>query len=240
MIRLAIAERSNIWNESFDVVVNGNVVSIPAEGSNGFDEDNRWLFSREVEVPLEYLIDGNNEVYVDFNSTGGQLVTSSLVLSNDLNPRVLGDFDGDGDVDLADLDAFNGNLGMPPAGSLADLDLDDDGDIDSADLQLHYSTLIETSDGGVGTLAGDLNLDGIVDVLNDAAALVNNIGLAVNSWALGDIDGDGFVTVLNNGAALVNNLGQSNNATTAAAVPEPGGLMLIVLASTVALARRHR
>lgn len=209
-VRIAIAERDNIWNESFDVVVNGNTITVPAERSNGFDDDNRWLFSREVEVPLEHLVDGNNEVFVDFNSNGGQLVTASLIISTDLNPtNLLGDFDGDGDVDLADLDQYNGNLGASPTGTLTDLDLD--GDIDADDFMQHYSQLVETSNGGKGTFAGDLNLDGTVNVLGDTFALVGNLGNSVSSWGQGDFNTDGTVNVLGDAFALVGNLGNTND-----------------------------
>ena len=87
-MRVNIAERSNVWNESFQVVVNGNVIPISPTGSIGFDDADSWLFSREFDVPLSYLNDGNNQVYVDFNSNGGQLVTTSLIVTSDPNATV--------------------------------------------------------------------------------------------------------------------------------------------------------
>ena len=70
--------------------------------------------------------------------------------------------------------------------------------------------MVETSNGGEGTFAGDTNLDGAVDVLSDAFTLIGNLGGSVTSWAEGDFNGDGSVTVLGDAFLLIANLGQSN------------------------------
>ena len=123
---------------------------------------------------------------------------------------VLGDFDQDGDVDLADLDRYIGNLGMDAIGDLQALDLNANGVVDSEDFQQHYEQLVETSNGGKGTFAGDINLDGTVNVLGDAFALVGNLGSQVTSWSNGDLNGDATVNVLGDAFLLVANLGNSN------------------------------
>lgn len=122
----------------------------------------------------------------------------------------LGDFDMDGDVDLADLDRYIGNLNMDATGDLEALDLNSNGIVDSDDFRQHYEQLVETSNGGKGTFAGDTNLDGSVDVLSDAFALVANLGSEVNSWSDGDLNGDGTVDVLSDAFLLVANLGSTN------------------------------
>ncbi len=132
------------------------------------------------------------------------------VVITEATAGVLGDFDADGDVDLADLDQYNGNIGAAAAGDLADPDLDGDGFVGANDFAQHYETLVETSNGNKGTFAGDLNLDGMVDVLGDAFALVSNLGTSVSSWADGDVNGDGTVDVLGDAFRLVGNLGMSN------------------------------
>ena len=58
-------------------------------------------------------------------------------------------------------------------------------------------------------LAGDANLDGRVDVLNDAFILVNNLGVTGGTWTQGDFNGTGTVDVLGDAFILINNLGQS-------------------------------
>ena len=59
-------------------------------------------------------------------------------------------------------------------------------------------------------IPGDANLDGQVDVLVDAFALVGNLGTTVGAtFAQGDFDGDGDVDVLGDAFILVGNLGRS-------------------------------
>ncbi len=57
---------------------------------------------------------------------------------------------------------------------------------------------------------GDANLDGQVDVLTDAAALITHLGSTDEAtWAQGDFNGDDSVDVLGDAAILVAHLGQS-------------------------------
>ena len=59
-------------------------------------------------------------------------------------------------------------------------------------------------------LPGDANLDGQVNVLDDAFALVGNLGTAGGAtWAQGDFNGDGAVDVLGDAFILIGRLGQS-------------------------------
>ena len=131
-------------------------------------------------------------------------------LAGENSGALLGDFDLDGDVDLADLDEFNSNIGAAATGALADLDFNSNGTVDLADFETHFATLVETSSGQTGTFPGDANLDGIVDVLNDAFALIANLGVSATSWSQGDFNGDGIVDVLGDAFVLVGNLGNSN------------------------------
>ena len=56
-------------------------------------------------------------------------------------------------------------------------------------------------------IPGDANLDGVVDVLNDAFALVGNLGSTTNlAWADGNFNGDEAVNVLGDAFILVGNL----------------------------------
>ncbi len=152
-----------------------------------------------------------------------------------------GDFDQDGDVDLDDLDQFNGNLDSPATGALVSLDLDGDGTVGANDFQQHYEQLVETANGQKGTFAGDVNLDGTVNVLGDAFALVGNLNNPASSWAEGDLNADGTVNVLGDAFLLVGNLGNSNGSEgpSASAVPEPGSLSLLAVCTSCVFLRRR-
>ena len=127
-------------------------------------------------------------------------------------PALHGDFDNNGVVNLIDLDFYSGNINVEINGnpSLAGLDLNNDGTIDAQDLAAHYSQCVQTSNGRFGTFAGDANLDGTVDVLNDAFALVGNLGRNASSWSEGDFNCDRVVNVLGDAFVLVANLGRSD------------------------------
>ena len=59
-------------------------------------------------------------------------------------------------------------------------------------------------------IPGDANLDGEVDVIDDAFALVAGLGTTSGAaWAQGDFNGDGEVDVINDAFILVANLGTS-------------------------------
>jgi len=74
-------------------------------------------------------------------------------------------------------------------------------------------------------IPGDANLDGVVDVLNDAFALVANLSSTTNvAWADGNFNGDGVVNVLGDALTLVENLGRD--------VRPPAALTASVAAST--------
>ena len=129
----------------------------------------------------------------------------------------LGDFDIDGVVDLADLDRYNSNLDQSAVGPEGLLDLNGNGTVDQSEFETMYTTLVRTSNGRFGTLAGDIDLDGEVDVLNDAFLLVANLGSSsINSWSQGDLNADGEVDVLNDAFLLIGNLGASNVGTATA------------------------
>lgn len=95
-----------------------------------------------------------------------------------------------------------------------------------ADLPAGYYTLslddaqIEAVDGSAlstdssfdqqiyAAIRGDVNLDGRVDLLNDAFGLVGNLGVESDaSWQNGDFNGDGSVDLLTDAFQLIGNLG---------------------------------
>jgi len=136
-------------------------------------------------------------------------VLTTVVDDTDL----LGDFDFDGDVDADDIDFYFGQIGLTSAdaGFNSDLDLDGNGTINLDDHAIHITTLVQTSNGLVGTFIGDFDLDGTVDVLGDAFVLISNLGSPnVVGYAGGDTNADGLVDVLGDAFVLISNLGSSN------------------------------
>lgn len=122
-----------------------------------------------------------------------------------------GDFNDDGVVDNADIDFYSGQLDQPVNNNAMQLDLNSDGQITSADHNIHVTTLVETSNGQVGALIGDVNLDGTVNVLGDAFSLISNLNAAGPlGWGDGDLNADGQVNVLGDAFQLVGNLGKTN------------------------------
>ena len=124
---------------------------------------------------------------------------------------ITGDFDADGDVDGDDLDFYIGNLNQPATGEFAQLDLNGDGEVTIVDHDLHVTTLVMASNGVTGTLLGDVNLDGIVDVLGDAFTLISGLGSSATSHSQGDLDANGTVDVLGDAFLLISQLGLSND-----------------------------
>jgi len=94
---------------------------------------------------------------------------------------VLGDLNGDGLVDAADIDTLRASYADPAADPLFDLDGDGDADIDDTDVLVHDI---------LGTEYGDTNLDRIVDIV-DLALMRAYFGRPDLGWAGADINGDG-------------------------------------------------
>jgi len=153
----------------------------------------------------------SHNVVIDNENKG--LWVDNVVVTTDLTVEVdesIGDFNGDGVVDCADLEGYVGNLGAAATGPLAALDIDLDGTLAMADAELLVGSLIVTSNGVLGTALGDLNCDGEVNVLGDAFALIGGLGNAAATYSQGDINFDETVTVLGDAFVLIGALGFTN------------------------------
>jgi hypothetical protein len=215
--------RDNVTGSSWSGM---EVRSLLGSGTNVVSSDGSHIAMGVSRNMTPRITDGvlQQSVFTPLISTGTRFVLTELDLAilRDIGftgavvpprPPLAGDFDDDGDIDLADLDRYNNNLGSPATGSLAALDLNGNGTVDPSDFETHYTTLVRTSNGVAGTVLGDINLDGIVNVLGDAFVMVANLGNESNSWGQGDLNADGVVNVLGDAFLLVGNLGASQSQT---------------------------
>jgi MYXO-CTERM domain-containing protein len=141
-----------------------------------------------------------------------------------------GDVDESGTTDAGDIDYLRDHFGAAPSWLL---DLNGDGALTDLDTQLLVGTIFST-------VAGDANLDGVVDSV-DAAMLARGFGGATG-WAGGDFDGDGVAT-LSDLAVLQARLGHSASGSRladSAAVPEPSSWVLALVSMTALAATRRR
>ena len=117
-------------------------------------------------------------------------------------------------MDADDIDFYKNQIDLTVADAAfnPDLDLDLNNVIDLDDHALHIETLVQTSTEFIGTSIGDVNLDGVVDVLGDAFILIANLGSSAPvGYAGGDLNADCIVDVLSDAFVLIANLGNSNS-----------------------------
>ena len=191
---------------------------------NGLDGDNRTLDVFNIAAHEIGHVIGLNHTNVDnslmntgsartesFRGPQADDIAGAQFLYGPPPPPITGDFDADGNVDGDDVDFYIGNLNQPATVELARLDLNGDGIVTIADHNFHVTTLVVTSNGVTGASLGDVNLDGLVDVVNDAFALVGSLGQSVTSRSRGDLNADSVVDVINDAFILVGQLGQTND-----------------------------
>jgi len=139
-------------------------------------------------------------------ATPGSTVTVTLV-------AIIGDLNADGAVDVDDINLYPSQLGLTTTNSNFNpaFDLNGDGAITLADHNVLVTDFVQTSNGLIGTFLGDANLDGSVDVLSDALALITNLSSSGPvGYAEGDFNADQLVNVLGDAILLIGNLGASN------------------------------
>jgi len=144
------------------------------------------------------------------------------VMGYDRTPASRGDFDADGAVDAADIDALQAALAAADQSVAFDVNFDDVVDAMDA-FDLIYTNL--------GSSFGDADLDGDVD-LNDFVLLKINFGAGGAGWAQGDFNGDKDVD-LDDFVLMKNNFGS-------AAVPEPAVAALLACGASVFRLGRRR
>lgn len=224
-VRVAYNRESFTPGESFFVFVNDQAISVPT-GVLEFDDGDFGMVSREVEVPLNALIDGTNEVYADFVGNGGELITAVLVVTSSI-----GDFNGSGAFDGEDISLLVDQFG--PATIDSKFDLSGDGMVDMTDVDYWLSELRGTSVG-----LGDFDLDDDVDVA-DLAIWAAGFGLDAD-YGQGDLDLDGDSDGTDFLAWQTRRTSAATSSAGLGTIPEPTVLLLMVSAISILLARRSQ
>ncbi|MEM7316659.1 MAG: serine hydrolase [Planctomycetota bacterium] len=138
---------------------------------------------------------------------------------------IVGDFDGDWELTLTDLEQLYENLGNA---ELA-FDINGDGTVDVADVEYWVSEIFQT-------LVSDANLDGVSDVSDFNIWNRNRFQLA--DWTSGDYNFDGLVDVSD---FNIWNRERFSSLGDTVAVPEPAvGLMTIFVVFALAIRLRQR
>jgi hypothetical protein len=182
--------------------------------------------------------------------TGG-VILSERIESDDevfgLRINVVGTRDGDFTdsfgglpddiIDAYDIDALADAI--LNGGDIATFDLVIDGVLDSLDMDMLIQQLVDTTivDAGeefgflTGTIYGDFNLDGTVNLL-DLNKLTSNYN-GLGGWTLGDANGDGGISLLD-----LNKLTANYNSTVV--VPEPATIFVMACGAAAMIRRRRR
>ena len=162
---------------------------------------------------------------------GGDLGSVDLVY---VRATARGDFNGDGILDVTDIDLLSAEI-LEGSNNPA-VDLTDDDIVDAADLAEWRSVAAVHNGFDSPYLLGDADLDGIIDS-TDLNNLALNWQQKANAWSQGDFDVNGIVDSadLNH---LAINWRQAIPMASAVSVPEPSASLLVLLG--ISLVRRPR
>ncbi len=168
-------------------------------------------------------------VLLDLNSGSIRQLVPAPAFSPAWSPLslgLLGDFNGDGQLDASDINLLSGAVGS----NNLQFDVTSDGAVTSADREFWVINL-------KGSLIGDADFNGEV-MFDDFLTLSGNFG-APGGWAAGDFDGSGTVD-FPDFLALSGNFGRVAGSTITA-VPEPqsnSGVLLLGLVTFATAFRR--
>ena len=160
------------------------------------------------------------------------LPTLSGVTLERVSIAIAGDFNGDGLLDAADIDALTAAVVAGTNESL--YDVNEDQVVDQADRAVWVANLRKT-------YVGDANLDGSFDSTDFVSVFVAGLyetGQAAG-WGAGDWDGDGLFDSSDFVAAFVDG-GYEVGPKQVLAVPEPSSVVLLLLGIAAFASRRRR
>ncbi|MHC4562949.1 MAG: DUF7901 domain-containing protein [Planctomycetota bacterium] len=154
---------------------------------------------------------------------GHPLEGQAMELAFVIDGPLVGDFDGDDDLDADDIDLLCDHVGSPEV----EYDLDGDGDVDEDDQLFLIENLI-------GTKRGDFNLDGIINA-TDLAIMKSNYG----QCGVGYAGGNANCTTCVDGTDLAIFKANFGFMAPSGAVPEPATLGMLAVGA-VARVRKRR
>ena len=176
---------------------------------------------------------GKTDAFCELTAlTTGTILAPTVPPSEPPPPGLTCDINEDGMCDLLDADELS--LGLA-AGTEIQFDLNEDGELNSGDLDFFLA------DESVLKVNGDANFDGNVDV-RDFLTLSRNFNESNLPFSQGDFNADAEVTT-RDFLILSRNFGATlAGGSSAAAVPEPNGLLLVCcgFVGLMTLRRRNR
>ncbi|MCA9150792.1 MAG: PEP-CTERM sorting domain-containing protein [Planctomycetales bacterium] len=191
---------------------------------------------QDVGATFSFTADGTNDVMILFD---GRLALDTEVPLAGLNIRTLGagtlgDFNGNGVLDIEDIDMLS--AASASGGNESKYDVNSDGSVDAADLNVWISSL-KKSWVGDANLDGEFNSADFVQIFQSGKYEQEVAAV----WSEGDWNGDGRFNSGDFVAAFTGGGYEQGVRAAVSAVPEPSSLVLLVLGMfATPLVRRSR
>lgn len=205
-------------------------INLIVEVANGQHTVTSWIEGTEPDPNFKLTENGThaftNAAIVAFNPSSS-LEEDILFSHFAFLPLLEGDYSGNGELDIEDIDLLSDQLLRPDPDRFRVFDVNRDGITDKEDHGLLITDLFKI-------MPGDANLDGGV-AFDDFLILSSNFG-GVGGWADGDFDASGDVA-FGDFLLLSSNF---NTDSVSLSIPEPGGSSLHIVGSLILIACRSR
>jgi hypothetical protein len=183
----------------------------------------------EPQVTMEQVVRDGDEFGINL-SRNNSLGAVATVRYFAVLPAITGDFSDSGVLDVEDINLIDEKLRGASENRV--FDLNEDTVVTGEDLRVLIQDLM-------GASFGDANLDGAVDAADLNRVALNWQSPTTTSWALGDFTSDGHTDAADLNLIALNWQSGSQAAISAASVPEPASVFLLVVGLMMGLARRR-